>query len=202
MTNACSINPLIRWTLAKRINESLAMNVSGDILFRMQDCYARCLDLADLDTLQVLLERCKDYLQLVCETSAWPSAAQTLLAQLPEGIGHDRKFVIGIYKDSDDLIGVLDAIRDYPAPNEWYLGLMLLDPLQRDQGLGARLYRAFEQWIIQLGAQHIRLGVVEQNKRVYRFWQRVGFMTMEKDSHQKPDEDDDVTIVMRRYLTV
>ena len=176
------------------------MNESKGILFKLQNYYARGLDSIDGTALQALLERCTDYFQLVSGTSTWPSAAQTLFTQLPEGKSYDDKFVIGIYGESGNLIGVLDAIRDHPAFNEWYLGLLLLEPLQRNRGLGEQLYQAFEHWVTQFDARHIHLGVVEQNEKGYRFWQRMGFEMIEKNPSQRFGEKDSVTIVMRRSL--
>jgi len=176
------------------------VNISKDILFRIQNCYARRLDSTDGDALQALLERCTDYIQLVCGTPTWPSAAQALLTQVPEGKGSSDKFVIGIYADTRNLIGVLDAIQNYPASDEWHLGLMLLEPQQRNRGLGGQLYRAFEHWVAQFGAQYIRLGVVEQNDQGYRFWQRMGFEIIEKKPPQRFGQEDSIVLVMKRCM--
>lgn len=62
----------------------------------------------------------------------------------------------------------------------WFLGLLLLEPAHRDRGLGTGLYRAFERWAQELGAQEIRFSVVKQNTAASRFWQRMGFLQIER----------------------
>lgn len=38
-----------------------------------------------------------------------------------------------------ELRGLIDIVKDYPAPGTWYLGLMLIDPAYRQQHLGTEL---------------------------------------------------------------
>jgi ribosomal protein S18 acetylase RimI-like enzyme len=95
----------------------------------------------------------------------------------------------------------LDAVRDYPAPGEWFRGLLLVDPTYRQEGVGSKLYQAFEGWAMQRGAQHIGLGVVEQNKRAYVFWQRLDFEEQEKRPPRRYGNKEHVVIVMIRRLS-
>jgi GNAT superfamily N-acetyltransferase len=182
--------------------KGFVMNDLRDILFRVENLYARRLVSTDVDLLQALLEHCDDSFQLFDGTPTWSSAAQTLLTQLPEGKSLEDKFVIGICGDSGGLLGVIDVIQNYPSLHEWFLGLMLLEPRQRNKGLGRQLYRAFENWVIQLGAQYIRLGVVEQNEKGYKFWQSMGYEIIDKKLSQVSGQKGSVTIVMRRALAL
>jgi len=125
--------------------------------------------------LQQLLERCGDYYELVEGRSAGPGAAIDELTDGPaERIPHDL-FCLGIMDRHYTLAGAIGALRNHRRPNQWYLGLMLLDPVQRNQGFGAAAYRAFENWIATQGADSILLAVVEANVRAARFWQSQGF---------------------------
>jgi RimJ/RimL family protein N-acetyltransferase len=178
----------------------LARNAARKTLFAVRGGYARRLNAGDEESLQAVLERCGDYFGLVTGQPPSSSAARELLQQLPEGKGREDKQVVGLYGVGDRLVGVLDAVRDYPAPHEWWLGLMLLEPQERNQGRGAEWYRAFESWVAEQGARQIRLGVVEQNGKGLRFWQRLGFESLEKRPSQRMGGRDNVTIVMRRFL--
>jgi ribosomal protein S18 acetylase RimI-like enzyme len=80
------------------------------------------------------------------------------------------------------------------------LHAMLLLTAYRQQGVGRKMYQAFEQWAIQHGAQHIGLGVVEQNKHAYFFWQRLGFEEQEKRPPRRYGNKENVIIVMKRSL--
>ncbi len=150
--------------------------------------------------LQGLLERCRDYFELVTGAAPDHSAAGHLLASLPPGKAPDDKLVIGLWRDSENLVGVLDAVRNYPKPGEWFVGLLLLDPAQRGQGLGRQVYQGFEAWAAGLGARRIGLGVVEQNEGAFRFWQRLGFAVVEMRSPTHIGQRESRIIVMTRPL--
>lgn len=155
----------------------------------------------DGDDLQALCERCADYFELISGLPPGPSEAQSLFFGLPEGKGYEDKFVIGVFDTQGHLVGVLDVIRDYPEAGIWHIGLLLLEPVQRQRGLGTAVYRAFEQWAGASGAQRIRLGVAEQNKAAFRFWHRLGFDMVEKRPPKPWGNKAVVIIVMQKWAT-
>jgi GNAT superfamily N-acetyltransferase len=150
---------------------------------------------------QRLCERCADYSEMVMGVPPGPAEAQSLYMALPEGKTYEDKLLMGIFAGPEELVGVLDAVRDVPTSGMWWLGVLLLDPARRDQGLGTSVYRAFEQWAAAHGAQAIQLAVVQQNEAGHRFWQRLGFV-----EHRWATEyfgaRASVFITMRRTLTV
>lgn len=151
----------------------------------------------DEPLVQVFLERCTDYVELVSGLAPSSATTHDLYIVLPEGKGYEDKFLIGLFTADNELIGVLDAIRDYPQAKEWYLGLLLLEPEQRGHSLGEQVYHAFERWIAQQGAEAVRLTVAEQNERAYRFWQRLGFHEIERQPPQMYGAKESIFIVMR-----
>jgi ribosomal protein S18 acetylase RimI-like enzyme len=169
-------------------------------LFGVDDYAVRTLDFDDGEAVQAFCERCADYIELLTGLPPGPAEAQSLFIGLPEGKDYDDKLLMGIFDRSNHLIGVLDVIRNYPDPGVWHVGLMMLEPERRGQGLGEKLYRAFEGWAAAAGAAHIRLGVVEHNERAYRFWQRMGFETVERRPPERWGSRENVTIVMRKPI--
>jgi GNAT superfamily N-acetyltransferase len=169
-------------------------------LFGVPAGYGQRLGPGQADSLQALLEDCADLFQLVFDAPPSASAARELFAQLPEGKGYEDKQVIGLHATGGRLVGVLDAVRDHPAPDDWWLGLLLLEPQERNCGRGGAWYRAFEEWAAQQGVRQVRLGVVEQNARGLRFWQRMGFEVQERRPPQRMGRKESVTLVMRRLL--
>ncbi len=133
------------------------------------------LDDARRAELQEFYEACADYVELVTGSPPGPDEAAELLASVPRGKSHDDKFVIGLFDAPGHMVGVLDVIRDYPKPGEWYLGLLMFGPTRRGRGLGDRVYHRLEEWVRALGGTAIHLIVQEQNPGALRFWQRVGF---------------------------
>ena len=61
------------------------------------------------------------------------------------------------------------------APNQWYLGFLLLDPAWRGRGMGSTAYWAFQHWAVSQGADSILLAVLAENVRGQRFWESLGF---------------------------
>lgn len=124
--------------------------------------------------LQSLLERCPDYFDLVEGRPAGPDAALHELHDHPPTCLPENILCLGLY-NGPIMHGVICALRHYPAENDWYIGLMLLDPALRAQGHGAAAYAAFETWAAAQGAQKIQLAVIAANRRAAIFWERQGF---------------------------
>lgn len=150
--------------------------------------------------LQTLLEKCVDYSLLVSGALHKPTAAASLLTDCPPGKSLMDKFVLGFSDEKQVLVGVLDAMRDYPNPADWWLGLLLLDPSQRNHQLGRRIVQAFEHWVGEQGARRIFLGVLEENQKAYRFWHKLGFELVEKRPAVQFGERSHVVVTMLRNL--
>lgn len=68
-------------------------------------------------------------------------------------------------------------------------------------GLGEKFYRAFEGWANNLGAKEIRLSVAEQNESASRFWQRLGFLELERRPPELFGTKESIFILMSRILS-
>lgn len=134
----------------------------------------RALGLGDEAALQELLGASEDYFHLVHGESAQPGEARVTLTERPPVVPAEGKRVIGFFA-KDALRGVLDYLRGYRTPLEWYLGFLLLHPAWRSGGRGAGIVEAFARQASLAGAQRIRLAVAEQNTAGLKFWQRCGF---------------------------
>jgi ribosomal protein S18 acetylase RimI-like enzyme len=144
-------------------------------VFELTGCFGVRLDESRKDELQAFYEGCADYVELITGQPPGPDEAADLLTSLPRGKTHEDKFVIGLFDAPGHMIGVLDVVRDYPRPAEWFLGLLMLAPGWRSHGLGERVYRRLEEWVRACGGSAIHLIVQEQNPGALRFWQRMGF---------------------------
>jgi GNAT superfamily N-acetyltransferase len=88
--------------------------------------------------------------------------------------------VIGIFDRMGAQAGVLDGMRHYPEENIWWIGLLLLAPETRNQGVGLLVAEAFIDYARASGGKAVMLGVIEENRRAVQFWSRHGFELVRK----------------------
>jgi GNAT superfamily N-acetyltransferase len=129
----------------------------------------------DAPLVQALCEQCRDYHVIVHGEPAGPGEGLKVLTELPPGKDMEDKFVFGFFDARGELKGVLDLVRDFRVPGEWYLGLLLLAPDVRHTGIGGSVLHATRDWLHAQGARSIRLGCAEQNADGRRFWEHHGF---------------------------
>ena len=74
--------------------------------------------------------------------------------------GHAAGMASGVRTDQDGLVELIS---------------MYVTPLGRGRGVGDHLVQAVERWARLVGAQTLRLGVVEGNEHAWALYQRNGF---------------------------
>lgn len=179
------------------------MNDFAEPLPTIGDEYTlRYLTEDDGAAIQQLCERCDDYFDLITGLPPGSAEAQSLFVALPEGSDYADKALLGVFTaPGEQLIGVVDIVRDAPEPGEWWLGALLLDPAHRNRGLGARLAQALEGWMEALGAMSARVSVLEQNTRALAFWQRLGYVEIARESPHLLGVKESAAIILRRRLS-
>ena len=85
------------------------------------------------------------------------------------------KRVIGIFDGDGIMVGVLDAITDWPESGVWTMGMLLLQPSARGGGLGRDALTAYEAWARSQGAQAYRTAVVSHHEKGIRFLESAGY---------------------------
>ena len=156
----------------------------------------------DADQLQALFGQCADFFVMTDGVPAKPTAAATEFVEAPEGKTPQDIDAFGLFDDRDRLLGTLIAVRHYPDAQTWWIGLMLLAPAQREQGLGAGFYRAFEQWVRRQGATDIALCAIAANTPGQQFWQRQGFALFRPAGPRSYGTKTHEVYVFRRSLPV
>lgn len=105
----------------------------------------RPLTLADTPALQAVYAASHDYFVQTAGTAPAPTQAEY---DLSEAASDDGRFLLGIALD-DAWVGVLDLWLAVPGPYDVRLGLILLRPASRRQGLGSWALRILEAWLRQ-----------------------------------------------------
>ncbi|MHB1316481.1 MAG: GNAT family N-acetyltransferase [Minisyncoccota bacterium] len=145
-----------------------------DFSCKVDNYHTKTLPQSELDQLQRLYTESNDYFQLVLNRDVLPSDSTLDFNSVPEGKTLEDKFIYGVFK-SEKLVGVIDLIRDYPDQNTWFIGLLLLTPSERGNNLGKKIFNVLAGILINVGAQKIRISVVNQNIRALDFWIKIGF---------------------------
>lgn len=132
------------------------------------------LSLTDAPAVADLYARCDDYFILQDGEPPTLSDAIELFSDVPSSKRPEDQFVLGWYSD-EKLDAVAAVLMDYPAPRDWYLGLLLIDPALRGQRAGRGMYAGIELWAANRGAKQMLLAVLEENEAAHRFWRSLDF---------------------------
>lgn len=153
-----------------------------------------------VEPLQRLLERCADYAMIVEGEGVSPTAAQELFRSVPTGRSLSDKFLYGLFDRKGEIVGVLEGMRHYPDETTWWIGLLLLAPEVRRRGLGRKLVQAFSEVVRLKQGTSIMLGVVEENRSAYLFWQQLGFELVRQTEPRPFGKKIQMVYVMRRAV--
>ncbi|HEX2994884.1 MAG TPA: GNAT family N-acetyltransferase [Anaerolineales bacterium] len=153
-----------------------------------------------VEALQMLCERCADYTRIVEGEGVSPTSAQEIMQDAPPGRSLDDKFLYGVLDHQDDLVGVLEGMRHYPEENIWWIGLLMLAPEARGCGIGRKVVQSFFEHVRSEQGTAVMLGVVEENKSAYRFWQQMGFELVRQTEPRPFGKKTQLVYVMRKEV--
>jgi GNAT superfamily N-acetyltransferase len=105
-----------------------------------------------------------------------PSLAslQNDLDDLPDGYTHSDEIMFRAYHDSR-LVAYSEVLRGFEGPMEWIIGIVLVDPEHRCNGLGQRVLERIAADAAVWGATTLAVGVIVSRTRSLCFWNREGF---------------------------
>ena len=167
----------------------------------LQDYSVHQLLLEDIVAIQVLCEKCLDFMLLVDGRPAEPKGVEEDFLSVPPGKSFDDKFVFGIMNQQNEMVGLLDTLRCYPDEKTWWIGLLLFIPETRSQGIGKKVLHGFVEYVRLSGAQAIMLGVVEENTLAYKFWERMGFEFVRKTEPRRFGNKTQTVSIMRQSIS-
>jgi GNAT superfamily N-acetyltransferase len=145
-------------------------------LFESADLRGRELAAREIPLVQALFDSNPEYFLSINGRLAKPNEAQTEFDELPPPhLSFTRRWFIGLFDLSHDLVGVAVVVSDLGVPGVWHIGLFLLATRLHGQGLASPIYVALESWMLRGGAQWLRLVVVQGNWKAQRFWSKHDF---------------------------
>lgn len=111
------------------------------------------------------------------------------LKALPPNCTSDQKEFLLIYYDEYPM-ALMDLITNFPDEDHAYIGLFLVEGAHHSHGIGEEIFEEIEKELRYRNFRRIRLGVVEQNKRGLRFWEKLGFVEQKiANSTIRPDKE-------------
>jgi len=120
-------------------------------------------------------QRCADYTLMLTGEPPNHDSGAAFFAAVPDGKTREHMLKFGVFDSAGSLVGLLDIARDHPAQGTWYIGLLLIDPNIRGQGIGAAVMRGVRAEAARGGASRLVLSVVMENERALKFWKSQGF---------------------------
>ncbi len=138
----------------------------------------RVLGAADVAELQRFFAANPEYFVNVNGEPPRPDEAQHELDDVPPpGMPYREMLLLGFMDPDDDaLVGVATIVGDFIAAHVWHVGLFIVASALYGSGTAHALYRRLERWMVERGAEWVRLGVVAGNTRAERFWERCGYV--------------------------
>ncbi len=151
--------------------------IDVNLNMKMDDFIIKRLSSKDIPIIQTIFEKCRDYLLLVNGYEVNKNTGRDEYISMPPGKTEDDKIVFGIFNQKNEIISYIDILKNYPEEESYWIGLFLVDPLLRSKGVGERIILEFIRNAKTIGVSYIKLGVVEENEKAYKFWKKIGFET-------------------------
>lgn len=148
---------------------------------------------------QSLCERCSDFFELNEGRPPEDDAGYCILSDLPPDKEMKDKYVFGVYNEKNILVAVIDMVKDYKAVGECMLGLLMIDPSERGNGLGRKVHDHIKEWVVEEQCSVLRIGVVTENHRGYKFWCGMGYTEVDRVNRTYGTKEH-IVIVMNLFL--
>ncbi len=128
----------------------------------------------DLDAVLAALRAAEDYALLESGETPDRAAAAAYFDDGPPDHPADLLLKYGV-PGRQGLDALIHIARDYPETGIWYIGLLILIPTARGQGLGTRIVSHIAAEARVRGAHRLMVCVLDENPRGLKFWQAQGF---------------------------
>ncbi|MGW3497111.1 N-acetyltransferase family protein [Streptomyces sp. NPDC001020] len=134
----------------------------------------RDLEPDDEQDVLALFDAAGDWFTAATGQPAAPGDVQSLYYALPEGAAFEDKALIAVTVDGQ-IVGVIDAVLRYPTADACSLGLFLIHPAHRGQGLGRLVASALLRELAAQDYTQVAASVAEGRQPGMRFLADLGF---------------------------
>ncbi len=104
------------------------------------------------------------------------ASVQAFFEDCPPGCDPASSLKVACLGEQDTIIGIADMAFGFPATSDAYIGLLLIDPGMRAQGIGRRFVHHLVREARARRCQRMLVAVLDVNTRGRSFWEREGFV--------------------------
>ena len=101
---------------------------------------------------------------------------------LPPNKTYDDKYYIGFF-ENNTLVANMDLILDYPTEKIAFIGLLMVNILYQNNGVGSKIVCDTCDYLKELGYKKIRVGVDKENPQSTYFWSKNGFQIISEKEY-------------------
>jgi GNAT superfamily N-acetyltransferase len=142
-----------------------------------------------------LATRAQDYVVLEVGHAPDDAYIHDFFTATPPDLGTDCLIHFGVMEGSA-MVGMICIAEGYEYPDDWWVGLMLMDPAFRNQRIGHTVVDMVKARAARQGIHMLKLAVLCTNTGGLRFWLREGF-THHRDAPATPDSDGHDRVVLK-----
>ncbi|MFK7878455.1 GNAT family N-acetyltransferase [Roseobacter sp.] len=138
-----------------------------------------------------LAERAADYVTLEIGRAPDMDFVVDFFEAVPPGLTTKNLLTFSVMQERA-MLGMLCIAEGYELPDDWWIGLVLLDPAFRGRGIGHSVLELVKKKARSAKMTMLKLAVLEANPRALHFWTQEGFVphrfapaTPESDGHNR-----------------
>lgn len=150
-----------------------------------------------IDALDLAM-RARDYVILEVGSAPNDDYIHDFFTAVPPGLGQDSLIHYGVM-EGPAMVGMICIAAGYEYPDDWWVGLVLMDPAFRSQRIGHRVMEMVKARAATQGVNMLKLSVLCANPRAVRFWHREGFVH-HRDAPATPMSDGHDRVVLKYQL--
>jgi GNAT superfamily N-acetyltransferase len=130
----------------------------------------------DVTEIVRLRSRAADYFDEVGDGPPSSESFQADLDDLPQGFTRHDEMIYRAYGEGR-LAGYAEVLRGYAQPDQWMIGIVLVESRRRGRGIGKAIVAAIVADARAAGTRSLAAGVIAARTRSMAFWRREGFTT-------------------------
>ena len=134
----------------------------------------------DFDAVLALEKRCGEFFELLDGDPVTAESLRQDMAELPPRCTPEQKHFAALWRDGAPRI-VLDLVEGWPRPKTVFVGLFVIEPALRRQGMGRAVMTALLKAAKGAGFERARLACLLNNSIGHAFWQVMGFQDLQQD---------------------